>query len=95
MERQHQYFFAPPSSKNFDRVVNWCERKVKNFYELSSTANTPRCTPTQLMPMRAGPYSGNAYSGVFTNAPRTNFSNANYDISKFNTALVVNTVSGN
>lgn len=37
MAPKHQRLYAPPSSNKFDRVLNWCERDVKNFYELCPT----------------------------------------------------------
>ncbi len=48
----HQQLFAPPSSNNFDRVLNWCEREVKNFYEL---------------PTRVEPYKGVRTNAVLDN----------------------------
>ncbi len=68
MAFKHQQLFAPPLSNKLDRVVNWCEREVKNFYELSPSQQPSRITPLQLLPTRAGPARVDPYKGVCTYA---------------------------
>ncbi len=94
MALKHQTFFAPPSSNHFDRVLNWCERDVKNYYDLSPSQQPSRFTPLQLLPTRAGPIRVDSYRGVHTNAILENNSIDSNSLPKFSCLNMADTVSG-
>lgn len=68
MTLKHRILCAPPSSNNFDRVFNWCERNVKNYYALSGSVQPTWFTPLQLLAAKAGPAWVDIYRGVHTYA---------------------------
>ena len=94
MALKHQTFFAPPSSNNFDRVLNWCERDVKNYYELSPSKPPSRFTPLQLLPTRAGPLRVDLYKGVQMNAILENNSIDSNSVSESSCLNMADTISG-
>jgi hypothetical protein len=64
MDFKLQFSFAHPSSRSFDRVLNWSERNVRNFYDLPKATQPLRFTPPRLLQSRAGPYRVESFIGV-------------------------------
>jgi hypothetical protein len=94
MELKYQFNLAHPRSTQWNRVVNWSEKIVKNFYDLPISEQPARSTPFQRLQSRAGPNRVNSFMGVRTNAILENSSIDSNSLSKFSRPDVANSLSG-
>jgi hypothetical protein len=94
MEIKYQFDLAHPRSTQWNRVVNWSEKIVKNFYDLPVREQPARSTPFQRLQSRAGPSRVNSFLGVRTNAILEITSIDSYSLSKFSGPDLGDTVSG-
>jgi hypothetical protein len=94
MERKYQFNLAHPRSTQWNRVVNWSEKIVKNFYDLPCSEQPARSTPFQRLQSRAGQSRLNSFMGVRADAILEITSIDSHSLSEFSGPDLANSISG-